>query len=288
MGLLGLLIGHSFDILVSTFGIDHNAMKRYLRTLTIFWSSAISAEMEYRANFLLAMVGSLFTLGGAVFALWALLRTEYVMNGWSFNQALIVVAIYTLLDGLQQTLLAPNRQQISEFVREGTLDFVLIKPIDAQFWLSARKLSVWGVPNILLGLATIVYVASYRLEPAVDPAGYLRLLIPLAAGITIYYALGYLLSTLTIWFTKLANVTHAMHALLEAGRYPVAAYPAAYRAFFTFVLPVAFMTTVPADAMLGRGSAAWVAGGLAIALGLLVAARLFWLYALRFYTSASS
>ncbi len=263
-------------------------MRRYLNTLYTFWSSAISAEMEYRANFALAAFGSVVTLCGAFFALWALLRTDYTMNGWSFDQALIVMGIYTMLDGLQQTVLAPNRQQISEFVREGTLDFILIKPIDAQFWLSARKLSVWGVPNVLLGLGLIIYIASFRIDPPAGVLAYLRLIPPLIAGITIYYALGYLLSTLTIWFTKLSNVTHAMHALLEAGRYPVAAYPPAYRVFFTFVLPVAFMTTIPADALLGRGSSAWVFGGLAIAIALLIVARLFWIYALRFYTSASS
>lgn len=244
--------------------------------------------MEYRANFALAALSSLASLGGGLFALWVLLRTEYAMNGWSFNQALIVVGIYTMLDGLQQTLLAPNRQQISEFVRQGTLDFVLLKPIDSQFWLSARKVSIWGVPNIFLGLGLIFYAASFRLEPAVQPVNYLYLLVPLTAGIMIYYALGYLLSTLTIWFTKLANITHAMHALLEAGRYPIAAYPGAYRVFFTFVLPVAFMTTVPADVLLGRGEVAWVFGGLAIAGVLMITARLFWRYALRFYTSASS
>jgi ABC-2 type transport system permease protein len=263
-------------------------VKRYAKTLYTFWSASISAEMEYRANFVLATISSIASMGGALFALWALLRTEYAMNGWSFNQALIVVGIYTLLDGLQQTLLAPNRQQISEFVRNGTLDFVLIKPIDSQFWLSARKVSVWGVPNLFLGLGLIVYAASFRLQPAVDVSNYARLLLPLAAGVTIYYALGFLLSTLTIWFTKLANVTHAMQALLEAGRYPIAAYPGAYRAFFTFVLPVAFMTTVPADVLLGRGELTWTLGGLAIAAALLIAARLFWHYALRFYTSASS
>ena len=142
-------------------------MKRYTQTLYTFWSASISAEMEYRANFVLAAFSSMASLGGALFALWALLRTEYAMAGWTFDQALIVVGLYTLLDGLQQTLLAPNRQQINEFVRNGTLDFVLLKPIDAQFWLSARKVSVWGVPNVVLGMVLIVYVASFRLDPAV-------------------------------------------------------------------------------------------------------------------------
>lgn len=262
-------------------------MKRYLTTLRLFWSASLAAEMEYRANFVLAAGSALATLAGALFALWALLRTDYAMNGWGFYEALIVVGIYTILDGLQQTLLAPNRQQISDFVRQGTLDFVLLKPVDTQFWLSVRKVSIWGVPNLLLGAALVVF-AGLRVQPAVPLAGYLMLLPPLLFAVIILYALGYLLSTLTIWFTKMDNITYAMQALLEAGRYPVGAYPMAYRVFFTFVMPVAFMTTVPAQAMLGRSSGGWVALAAGIAVIMLAMSRGFWRFALRHYTSASS
>jgi ABC-2 type transport system permease protein len=68
----------------------------------------------------------------------------------------------------------------------------------------------------------------------------------------------------------------------------MAAYPAAYRFFFTFVVPVAFLTTVPAEAMLGRGEIVWTAGAGILAIGLLFFSRYFWQFALRFYTSASS
>jgi ABC-2 type transport system permease protein len=75
---------------------------------------------------------------------------------------------------------------------------------------------------------------------------------------------------------------------MEAGRYPMVAYPAAYRFFFTFVVPVAFLTTVPAEAMLGRSHVIWVMGSAILALGLVMASVIFWRFALRFYTSASS
>ena len=84
-------------------------MKRYLHTLRLFWSTAIAAEMEYRANFVLAALQSLGGLAGAVFVLWSLFRTGYEMGGWTWPQALLVVAAYTILDGFQATVLAPNR-----------------------------------------------------------------------------------------------------------------------------------------------------------------------------------
>lgn len=100
------------------------------------------------------------------------------------------------------------------------------------------------------------------------------------------YSLWFLLATTSIWFVKIYNVTEVLRGLLEAGRFPVGSYPALYRVFFTFVVPVAFLTTVPAEAALGRGEAPFAA--FLLALGLLALARGFFRLALRSYTSASS
>ncbi len=277
-------------------------MRRYAQTLKLFWSTAIAAEMEYRANFVLAALQSLGALVGAILVLWSLFRTGYELGGWTWPQALLVVAAYTVLDGLQATVLAPNRQQVGEMVREGSLDFVLLKPIDTQFWLSTRKLRIWGLPNVLLGLALAVFAVT-QLHQTSDHAltadrtgiavgqillDLLRFALPMTLGIVILYAIGYIFSTVTVWFVKMNNITMAMEALLEAGRYPVAAYPPAYRLFFTFVLPVAFMTTVPAQFVIGQAGWPTLIVALAIAVGLLLIARRFWRFALRYYTSASS
>jgi ABC-2 type transport system permease protein len=96
------------------------------------------------------------------------------------------------------------------------------------------------------------------------------------------------LAALSIWFVKVWNATEVLRYTLVAGRYPVSAYPPALRLLFTFVLPVAFLTTVPAEALLGRGSALWAAGSLLAAALCLAGSRLLWRYAQRFYTSASS
>lgn len=89
------------DAMQSGAGGPRGGVKRYALTVRRFWSAAVSAEMEYRANFFLAPLNSLLGLGGAVFTLVALYGTGYEMGGWSWLEALLVVAIYTVLDGLQ-------------------------------------------------------------------------------------------------------------------------------------------------------------------------------------------
>ena len=84
------------------------------------------------------------------------------------------------------------------------------------------------------------------------------------------------------------GISEVLRGLMEAGRYPIVAYPVAYRFFFTFVVPVTFLTTVPAEAMLGRSNPTWLIGAGVLAVVLFLVSTWFWAFALRFYTSASS
>ncbi len=256
---------------------------RYLWVLRLFLLTSLAAEMEYRANFYLGLLSSFLTLLGALFGLLLLYQGGYRPGGWRLEEALLVLSAFTLLQGLASTLLAPNLNKIVEHVQQGTLDFVLLKPLDPQFWLSLRAFSPWGLGDFLLGLGLLLY-AGVRL--GLGLGDYALFALYFLLGALMLYSLWFLLATTSIWFVKIYNVTEVLRGLLEAGRFPVSGYPALYRAFFTFVVPVAFLTTVPAEVALGRGEAPFLA--LLLALFLLALARGFFRLALRSYTSASS
>lgn len=260
-------------------------MQRYWRVLKLFWSTAIAAELEYRLNFVIAAVSSLGGLIGSLFGLFLFYRTGYEFPGWSWEEALVVLGAFTMLQGFSATVLAPNLNRIVRQVEQGTLDFVLLKPISSQFWLSTRTFSPWGLPDLIFGLIMIAY-AGTRL--GLHPAAYGLGIPPLLFGFISLYSLWFMLGATSIWFVKIYNVTEVLRGLLEAGRFPIGAYPVAYRIFFTFVIPVAFLTTVPAQAMLGQGHWGWLLGAAGLSLLLLQLSRWFWQFALRFYTSASS
>lgn len=260
-------------------------MPRYLHVLKLFWTTALAAELEYRINFLIAALSSFGSLVGSLFGLFLFYRTGYSFQNWSWEQALVVLGIFTLLQGFSATFLAPNLNQIVRHIQQGTLDFVLLKPINSQFWLSTHTLSPWGLPDLVFGMAMIVYAGS---KLSLNVGDYLLGLIPISFGFLILYSLWFMLGAMSIWFVKIYNVTEVLRGLLEAGRFPMVAYPMSYRMFFTFVVPVAFLTTVPAEVILGRGEWAWTLGAAVLAGFLLWASSAFWQFALRFYTSASS
>ncbi|PSB67720.1 ABC transporter permease [filamentous cyanobacterium CCP1] len=260
-------------------------MRRYRQVLRLFWSTAIEAELEYRINFIIATLTSLGSLSGSLFALFLFYQGGYTFQGWSWQEALVVLGVFTLLQGFSATFLAPNLNQIVRQVQLGTLDFVLLKPISSQFWLSTRTVSPWGLPDLIFGMAIIGYAGS---QLGITLNAYLLALVPLLFGLLSLYSLWFMLGATSIWFVKIYNVTEVLRGLLEAGRFPMAAYPIAYRFFFTFIVPVAFLTTIPAEVLLARSELAWIAGAGLLAIGLMIVAHYFWRFALRFYTSASS
>lgn len=260
-------------------------MNRYLKVLSLFWQTSISAELEYRINFLIAMLSSLGNLVGSIFSLFLFYGTGYTFQGWRWQEALIVLGMFTILQGFSATFLVPNLNRIVQQVEQGTLDFVLLKPISSQFWLSARSLSPWGVPDLIFGVIIIGYAVSFL---DLKTSDYFLSLLLILLGMVILYSIWFMLGASSIWFVKVYNVTEVLRGLLDAGRYPIIAYPATYRFFFTFIIPVTFLTTVPAQALLGRIQPSWLLASGILAIILLFISHLFWQFALRFYTSASS
>lgn len=202
----------------------------------------MAAELEYRFNFLIATLSSLTSLFGSLFGLFLFYRTGYNFQDWSWEEAMVVLGIFTILQGFSATFLVPNLNRIVEQVQQGTLDLILLKPISSQFWLSARIFSPWGIPDLAFGGIIIGYAGS-RLGLGIS--NYLVSVAPLLFGLASLYSLWFMLGATSIWFVKIYNVTEVLRGLLEAGRYPIVAYLAAYRFFCTFMMPVAFLTTIP-------------------------------------------
>lgn len=157
-------------------------MAKYLQVLILFWTTSLAAELEYRLNFIIAALTSVGNLAGSIFGLFLFYGTGYEFQNWSWEEALIVVGIFTFLQGFSATLLIPNLNSIVKQVQQGTLDFVLLKPISSQFWLSTRSISPWGLPDLIFGLITVIYAGT---KLGLEINSYLVSIVPLSFGLII-------------------------------------------------------------------------------------------------------
>ena len=260
---------------------------RLIRTVLSFWASSIESELEYRFNILIEIISVVGNLLGSIFTLSIFYGPNHNLGGWSWYEALIILGIYSLLDGFTATLLQPNLSRIVRHVQNGTLDYVLLKPISSQLWLSLRFISPWGKPSILVGLVLIVF-GVINSNVKIDLLSISFAILMIISSLLILYSLWFLIATTSIWFVKVWNANEVLRSTLVASRYPLSAYPDSLRKIFTFILPIAFLTTIPAQAILNNVSITLISLTLFVSLIFFLISTKFWVFALRFYTSASS
>lgn len=260
---------------------------RYLRLLIIFYKNSLLRELEYRVNFISNVVMSVFWLAWGIIGISIFFSHRDKMGDWTYPEVLMVIGLFTFFNGVMEALLRPNIGAVIEQIRDGTFDFVLTKPVNAQFIASLRNVVVWRLVDVVIGLGVIVYaLGQLRVTPT--PAQIALFVVMLSAGAAMVYAIWLLMVSLAFWFVKIDNITELFYAFYEAGRYPVTIYRGAVRVLLTFIVPIAFITTFPAGALLGRLEQTTLLIGLGVAVGLLIVSNRFWNFALRYYSSASS
>jgi len=259
----------------------------YLRLLWLFFRLGILSELEYRANFYVQLFQSLLSVGSALAGLSVVFAHTERLGGWRPMELVALLGVYFLVGGLINTVIRPSMRQLMEDVRQGTLDFTLTKPEDAQLLVSLRQMEVWRVVDLLLGLG-LLGVAVARLGQQIGAGQAVAFGLALLAGGAIVYSFWLILATTTFWFVKIENILVIFQSMYQAGRWPVSLYPPWLRFALTFLVPVAFAVTVPAEALAGHLTGRTLLGTLLLALLFLAASRWFWKVGIRHYSGASA
>jgi ABC-2 type transport system permease protein len=258
-----------------------------LRLLAVFFRVSVLNETAYRVNFFLQLLQSLLELGTALAGLAVIFSYTNNLGGWSPNEMLALVGVYFLVGGIISLVIQPGMSALIDSVRDGTLDFILTKPEDAQLLVSIQRVAIWSLLDLLMGIGVLV-TALVRLGQTIgvaEAAGFIGMLL---AGGVIVYSFWLILASLSFWLVRVENLLEIFQSMYQAGRWPVSLYPGWLRFALTFIVPVAFATSVPAEALTGRLGGTTLLGALGLAIVLSAVARLVWRLGLRHYSGASA
>lgn len=243
--------------------------------------------IQYRFDFVVEGLMTVFWMAVTLTPLFVLFGQRSMVAGWSYPEALVVVGCFTLLKGVIEGAINPSLLSVIEHVRKGTLDFVLLKPLDAQFLVSTAKFDPWRLFDGLGALAIFGYAfATLGRFPA--PLDLLIALGLLVAATLVLYALWVLVISSAFFAVRVDNLSYLIGSIFDAARWPISVFKGTLRFVFTFVFPLALMTSYPAMALLGKldgQTAALALGGAGLFAFL---ARRVWKASIRHYTSASS
>ncbi|MBS2021431.1 MAG: ABC-2 family transporter protein [Deltaproteobacteria bacterium] len=248
--------------------------------------SAVQA-LQYRVEALGEALLTLVRVATAVVPLLVVFGQRQSVEGWTRDEMLIVLGWFTFLTGVLEGTLSPSLLAVIEQVRNGTLDFVLIKPADAQLLVSFSKLSPTRIVDLVCGLGLIV-TAFVRMGRWPSPGDLALSFVLLLSALAVLYSIALLVVSIAFVAVRVDNLFFLFTSTFDLARWPTTIFGGVLRIIFTFVLPLALMTTVPALAVLGKLEWTNAVGALLGSVAFFLIARFVWLRSLARYTSASS
>ncbi len=260
---------------------------RALRLTLTHWRIAGMNELQYRANFWVQLVHSALALVTGLVAIGLVFRHTTDLVGWSQPELLIVMGIHVMVGGVLRTFVEPNMRRLMTEVEEGTFDYVMTKPLDAQVLSTIREVKLWHLVDVLLGAGVLVY-GMLELAAETSWLDIAAFAVTLFAGIVMIYCVWIMITSTAFRVVRSEEVLNLFEGFYQTGRWPVSVYPLWLRGTLTFLVPLAFAITVPAESLSNRLTGGTVALAVGFCAVLLIVTRVVWLFNLRHYSGASA
>ena len=260
-------------------------MNRYWRIYRTFFSSSLTRELEFKANFIAKVAQNVMWIGFFVAILLVIYRNTDSVAGWNRGQAGVLAATVFLMNAFTGAFFM-SLTEIPEQVRRGTLDFIITKPVDSQFWISTRRFNFDQIGTLFAGVVMVILgVLDAKISPS--PVQWLSYLLLMLCSVLIFYAFNLALMTTGVWLVRVDNLWVLSDSVAQVARYPLDIYSTGLQRILTYVLPLGLLSTVPARQLVTGFDPSMVALSLVWTAAALALSRTFWRFAMRHYSSAS-
>lgn len=264
-------------------------MRRYLEIWGIMLRNSLIRELSFKINFILWMIVEVLWFCGQIVFFSIIFGSVDRIGDWSKWEVILLIGTHQMIAQLFQAFFFVNVANIPELVRTGRLDSLLALPIDSQFAVSTKQFGLDSVLNAILG-AIVVIVSLSKLHVMPSPMMIVLYFIAIGFGVAIHYSIMLTLAAISFWIVRAQGLVYGYFNFLQIARYPDAIFPRVFQFIFGWIIPVIIVANIPAKLLikpLGQPSLLMfqlvVAGTIAFLLS-----RIFWRFALRHYSSASS
>lgn len=263
------------------------SVARYARLYWAFLIQRFKVLMEYRINFLIGVSSTFFLQLAGILTVWVVMGHVPSLKGWNFDEVLLMYGLITLAKSISH-MFADNLWTIGgQYIRPGGFDRFLVRPINPLFHLLADRFCHDGIGNFLIG-AALVAKSTSALGVAWTPLLAVYLVVAVASGAAIFFALKLITAVSVFWIVESIPVTQIVHNMHEFARYPLTIYPKTVGILLTWFIPFGFASYYPACYLLGREGASLAWFGPVVAAVLVAAGYRLWLFGLRHYASTGS
>ncbi|GAB4423830.1 MAG: hypothetical protein OHK0015_01840 [Chloroflexi bacterium OHK40] len=174
------------------------------KLLTTLLKLNIQQELAYRADTLINIALSLMWLGWELLSLTIIFSNTDRLGGWGPGELLALLGVWRLVNTLLAAIIWPNTERFNASVRDGSLDYTLLMPVNSLILVSLTRIVIWRAWDIVLAVGLIVWGLGLS-GAGVAPLNLLSFLALVVTGVFVIYSLWIVLIACTFWFVKFDN-----------------------------------------------------------------------------------
>tara|TARA_B100000029_G_scaffold499924_1_gene570940 strand:- start:1381 stop:2172 length:792 start_codon:yes stop_codon:yes gene_type:complete len=219
-------------------------VNRYFSIWRAFLKNTLSRDMEFKLNFIF----EIFIDAVYYFSLFFFFKIifQFTNSLGEFNQDAVIIFLITLYiaDSLYVFFLGGNVFNINNAVKQGDLDFILLKPISSQFFISCRYVNTYSLISILF-LSLLLIKLTYSYHGSFIIVNYIFFIISLVLGMFIFYSFEFIIASLVFWFRNFSYAGWLAGELTKYSRRPDSIYKNFFRKTLFTIFPMAMISSVP-------------------------------------------
>ena len=219
--------------------------KRYFSIYAALWKNSVTRELMFKSNFLLWIVVETLWFGLQLSFIGVLYLHTDSIGSWTKWEVVLLIGASHFIQQIFQAFFLINCTNLSELVRTGKLDFLLLLPVNTRFVVSLRQVDLGAFVNAGSAVAIMSY-AAHRLHLTPSLLHVTGFLVLCAAGVLVHYSLMFLLASISFWTVKAQGIVWGYYNLFNVARMPDEAFRGLFKAFFTFAIPMLLVSNVPA------------------------------------------
>src|SRR3989338_1099434 len=264
-----------------------SSLRRYVRILFAYMRLYLARRMAYRFDFVLNFIlAVLFTSMSLLFVTFVY-RNVPVVAGWTRDEALLIVASYSIVNGLAWMFCFGGFWNFDLLLSTGKFDSFLVKPAPPILLVAFYRTTLEDISEVLIGVVLIARYYVQHSELHVFPHVF-GVALSLLYGFIIYTSVFVLAKCLSFKKIQSWSMNRLVTDMFAIGKYPQSIFRQTLLRFTTTViLPIAFIGTVPANFVKGEGTIAILLLGFVLTCIFLFLTRFVWQRSLRDYSSAS-
>ncbi|MFE6040521.1 ABC transporter permease [Streptomyces sp. NPDC056452] len=259
---------------------------KLLLLLGATFSLSLRRTLTHRVNFVFDLAQSIVGIGTVLATTLVIFDRTGALAGWTRPEMFVLIGVFALVSGIRAALIDPSLTKFVGTIRDGTLDEALLRPAPSWFTATNREHAPLALGQAFLGVGILVAGVG-GLPAAPGPVNTVVAVILTGCAVAISWAISVMVASLGFWAGRfeLAPLTAS---LWDVGRYPAGVYGSHLRSIVTYVIPLAGMITLPAEALTRPDPLVALPVGLAVTACFVLLSMIMFSQGVKRYTGATS